>query len=173
MNKGEGNVAGAKKKTSGKKVRYKYIFADHYHNPITDFSELDSWRSVLGLYAKIGPKWVPVGDGSLQRAGPPGLYCVNTDAVGLDKKFLKKGHGIHLYFALIRAAKEIGAKKIYSSRSLNHNSGPMWCNKLRKFFKVHGPKAKRRCSCKCRRCRTAWGRFYIDLTKISLKDIPR
>jgi len=165
-------VARTKTKAGGEKVRYKYIFAGRFHEPITQLSGLHAWNSVLGLYAFLNKKWVPVGDAQLHRIQGHSGY-VHTDAVGLKDEFRDKGHGTHLYFALIRAAKKIGAKRIYSARSLNQNSGPMWCIKLREFFKVRGPKAKKQCSCKCRRCRKAWGRYYIDLTKISLRSIPR
>ena len=164
-------MARAKTKASHKKVRYKYIFADRSHEPITKLSEVHEWRSTLGLFAFLRNKWIPVGRAELCRLSGCGGY-VHTDATELDDKFRNKGHGIHLYLALIHAAKKIGANRIYSSRSLNQNSGPMWCIKLREFYKVRGPKAKKKCSCGCRRCMRQWGRYYIDLTKLNLRSMP-
>jgi GNAT superfamily N-acetyltransferase len=164
-------VARAKTKAGGEKVRYKYIFAGRQHQPITKLAEVKGWRNILGLFAKLKDKWVPVGDGELMRLSGSSTD-VHTDAVGLDDGYRRRGHGVHLYFALIRAAKQIGARRIYSSRSLNRYSGNMWCNKLREFFDVRGPKAKKSCSCKCRNCRRKWGRYYIDLTKLKLRSLP-
>ena len=164
-------MARAKTKASHKKVRYKYIFAGRAHEPITKLNELRGWRSVLGLFAFLGNKWTPIGDAELHRLSGYGGY-VHTDATVLEDKFRNKGHGIHLYLALIHAAKKIGANRIYSSRILNQNSGPMWCTKLREFYEVRGPKAKKKCSCGCRRCLRQWGRYYIDLTKLNLRSMP-
>jgi GNAT superfamily N-acetyltransferase len=168
----EGHLARTKEKAGSEKVRYKYIFAGRQHQPITKLSEVKGWRSVLGLFAKLKNRWVPIGDAEILRLSGSSVD-VHTDAVGLDDDYRKQGHGIHLYFALIRAAKQIGARRIYSSRSLNRYSGNMWCNKLRKFFDVVGPKEQKTCKCGCRACRRKWGRYYIDLTKLSLRSIPR
>jgi GNAT superfamily N-acetyltransferase len=165
-------VARAKTKAGAEKVRYKYIFANRKHQPITKLNEVKGWRSVLGLFADIESEWVGIGDAELCRISGSSAD-VHTDAVGLDDGYRRKGHGIHLYFALIRAAKRVGARRIYSSKSLNKYSGNMWCNKLREFFEVRGPKEHKKCSCGCRACRRRWGRYYIDLTKISLRSIPR
>jgi len=170
-------VAGTKKKTGTEKVRYNAIFAAREHWVIEKFSELKShrWDSpVLGLFISDKKKWVSIGSGELRVQSSTNKY-VHTDGVGLNDDMREKGHGIHLYFALIRAAKKVGARRIYSSRSLNKYSGNMWCNKLREFFDVQGPKsqAKKACNCGCRACRRRWGRYYIDLTKISLRSIPR
>jgi GNAT superfamily N-acetyltransferase len=165
-------MAGTKTKAGAEKVRYKYIFAGRQHQPITKLSEVKGWRSVLGLFANIKSKWVGVGDAELLRVSGSSTD-VHTDAVGLDDSYRRKGHGIHLYFALIHAAKKIGARRIYSSRHLNQYSGNMWCNKLREFFDVVGPKERKKCNCGCRACRRKWGRYHIDLTKISLRSIPR
>jgi hypothetical protein len=164
-------VARTKTKAGGEKVRYKYIFAGRAHQPITKISELRGWGDNLGFYAYLKNKWTPIGDGQLCLI-PGSRGHVHTDATGLEDEFRDKGHGIHLYFALIRAAKEIGAKRVYSGHSLNQHSGPMWCTKLREFFDVRGPKDKKSCSCKCRNCRRKWGRYYIDLTKLKLRSIP-
>jgi hypothetical protein len=166
-------MAGTKTKTVGKKVRYSYCFAAREHWHITKLSQLKGWsQNVLGLFIPDGKGLQSIGGGELRLINLKRKY-VHTDGVGLNNDMRRKGHGIHLYFALIRAAKNIGASRIYSSKSLNNFSGNMWCNKLREFFDVQGPKAKKSCSCKCRRCRRQWGRYYIDLTKISLRSIPR
>jgi len=162
-------LARTEKKTGGKKIRYTYIFATNQHQLITKFSELKGWGSnCLGFF--LNGK--AIGHGELQRISGKYKY-VHTDAMGLNDDMRRKGHGIHLYFAMIRTAKKLGADRIYSSRNLNKYSGNMWCNKLREFFEVLGPKKKKSCSCKCRRCRYQWGRYYINLTKLSFRSIPR
>jgi len=159
------------------KLKYDYVFATKEHWKIEKFEQLykqGRWGDwcVLGFYLKDRKGWISIGSGEL-RLKSRKWKDVHTEAVGLFDDARRKGHGIHLYFALIRAAKSIGARRIYSSQSLNKFSGNMWCNKLREFFNVVGPKARKLCSCRCRRCQRQWGQYYIDLTKISLRNIPR
>ena len=169
-------MARTKTKAGSKKVRYSYIFASREHQLITKIGSPKGWRdNTLGLFIPSkNAGHFAIGSGELRIAGGTlRRKYVHTDAMGLNDDMRNKGHGIHLYFAMIHAAKKIGAKRIYSSMALNNHSGNMWCNKLREFFNVRGPKKKRSCNCKCRRCSRQWGRYYIDLTKLSLRSIPR
>ncbi len=156
------------------KPHYHYVFATKTHRRIERFSQVAKrWGgdSVLGFFMRDGRGTsTELGSGEICLSHRKKKY-VHTDAVGLNDDMREKGHGIHLYFALIRAAKSIGAKRIYSARRLNKHSGNMWCNKLREVFNVIGPK-QRICKCRCRNCTRQWGRYYIDLTKLKLKDIP-
>jgi len=151
-------------------AKYHYIFATATHRKIKSFAQVAAakWHGqTLGFF--LGD--TELGSGELCLSHRKKKY-LHTDATGLNDNQRRKGHGIHLYFALIRAAKFIGARRLYSGRRLNKYSGNMWCNKLRKFFEVVGPKKKKPCSCRCRNCKNQWGRYYIDLTKIKLRDIP-
>ena len=165
-------MARTKTKAGSKKVRYNAIFAAREHGLIKNFNQLENWRNTLGLFVRGRDNWTSIGSGELMVVSRRRRY-VHTESIGLNDNMRRKGHGIHLYFAMIRAAKSIGAQRIYSSRSLNKYSGNMWCNKLREFFDVQGPREAKKCKCGCRACRRRWGRYYIDLTKLSLRSIPR
>ncbi len=158
------------------KREYYYIFATPTHWRIENLIQLKrrGWDyNTLGFYIRHKDRtWTEIGAGELRLMSLKKKF-VHTDGVSLNEDRRRKGHGIHLYFALIRAAKVIGAKRIYSAKRLNKFSGNMWCNKLREFFDVRGPKERKTCSCRCSQCKRRWGRYYIDLTKIALKDIPR
>jgi N-acetylglutamate synthase-like GNAT family acetyltransferase len=166
-------VARTKAKAGGKKVRYQHIFATREHWRIENIRQLKTgWNdNIVGFYAGRRGDWRNIGSGELRLTDTKRKY-VQTDSMGLHDDAREKGHGIHLYFAMIHSAKRIGAHRIYSSRHLNEHSGNMWCNKLREFFDVRGPKDKKPCNCKCRNCRRKWGRYYIDLTKLKLRSLP-
>lgn len=156
------------------KPSYYYILATDTHKPIKSLKDMTRWRNTLGFFFRDSDRnLIALGGADLSWENRPQKY-LHTGGVALNEQFRKKGHGIHLYFALIRAAKELGAKRLYSDTRLNKHSGRMWCVKLREFFEVRGPKQpKKACRCGCRACRKRWGRYYIDLTKISLRSIPR
>jgi GNAT superfamily N-acetyltransferase len=132
--------------------RYTSRLADFGHKPIRTWQDFlrrtDS--AVLGLYLN----GQVVGTGELLRASNSRRF-VHTDGMCLRQRYRRKGHGIHLYLAIIAAARRIGARRIYSSYSLNNLSRRMWERKLRSYFNV-----KRQGGCKsCSR----GTRFYIDL----------
>jgi len=159
------------------KRTYHYVFATSTHRRIEKFNQLKrkTWSdgsNVLGFFMRDNKGTsTELGSGELRLSSRKKKF-VHTEAVGLNDDMRRKGHGIHLYFALIRAAKLIGARRVFSSRRLNKYSGNMWCNKLREVFDVVGPKKRKPCPCHCRGCCNGWGRYYIDLTKLNLKDIP-
>lgn len=160
---------------SDRNQKYQYIFATGAHDPICSLKDLrgSSWENTLGLFILKAGKVFSVGDGRLEWENHPKKY-LHTESVGLHDKYRKQGHGIHLYFALIHCAKMLGATRVYSSRHLNKYSGRMWSEKLREFFDVKGPrKPKATCRCGCRSCRRRFGRYYIDLQNLNLRDLPR
>ena len=144
--------------------KYTSIFASHRHTPIhtmKQFKGLRSREASLTLFCNN----TMVGSGGLILQGPTTLH---TEYVGLDKGFRRKGHGIHLYFALIDTAKKIGATRIYSSSNLNKFSRRMWAEKLRGYFEVkefRSRKRCRRCGCRCNGNKKRPTQYYIDLRK--------
>lgn len=143
--------------------KYTFVFATDRHEKIRTLSELKAHRHhdpKLGLW--LNGK--AIGEGTLLPLG--NKRSVHTEWTSLDKEHRRKGHGIHLYFALITAAKKIGATRIYSSTNLNARSRRMWSEKLRKFYDIREFKGRR----KCRRCGCTNRRalqYYIVLRKKS------
>lgn len=140
--------------------KYNYFFASDRHQTIRNLRDLRAagrYNNKLGLF--LNGK--AIGDGSLLILRPGNGHCVQTEYVGLSKRYKKKGHGIHLYLALIHAAKKIGAERIYSSLHLNKHSRRMWSEKLPKLFDVKEQKTRSR----CRRCghQKRVLRYYIIL----------
>jgi GNAT superfamily N-acetyltransferase len=139
------------------KLRYRYIFATWDHEPITTLRQLRSYKyhARLGLF--LGKTCI--GSGELFPMGP----SVHTEAVEIKPKYRSKGHGIALYLSLIRAAKRLGAQRIYSSMHLNKRSRHMWTVTLPRFFDVSVSRKK----VWCRRCRNSAmrERYFIKLTK--------
>jgi GNAT superfamily N-acetyltransferase len=117
---------------------YSAIFANEGHQRISRVVDLKNHTGTLGLFL-YGDL---LGTAELRWRTPT---TVHTDAVRLKREFRRKGHGIWLYLALIRAAKGIGAEKIYSSRYLNSKSRRMWSDKLPEYFDVHHPGCKKPC----------------------------
>lgn len=142
--------------------KYSYIFADDRHKEIKSMADLRaakrSWDKKFGFY--LNGK--PIGEASLVLL-KTFRAAVHTEYVFLDKAYRRKGHGIWLYRMLIACAKNIGARKIYSSKRLNKYSRRMWEEKLPEFFEVKSLKLKT----KCRRCgcQRAVQRYYIVLDK--------
>jgi len=138
--------------------KYTSILANGYHEKIRSLKELkDAYHRTMGFF--LDGK--AIGSGDLNPM-PREKGSVHTEAVGLDKPFRKKGHGLPMYLHLIRTAKRIGAKRIYSSYRLNEHSRRMWSEKLAKLFDVkthYAAKRCRRCGCNSRKPR----RYSITL----------
>lgn len=137
--------------------KYSSIFATKEHKPITSLKEMDKWDNVMGFF--LNGK--PIGQGSLekQRIGKK-HKIVSTSGTEIYKKFRKKGHGIHLYLALIDTARSLGATQIRSDKSLNQLSRRMWSEKLAKIFPVKTARTK----APCHRCGSpGWKYYYINL----------
>lgn len=139
------------------KRRYSSIFADTRHKNIETMRDLRTTGyacTELGFY--LNGKSIGCGD-----LRPCDKDCVYTEGVRLDKGHRRKGHGIHLYHALIRTAKKLGARRIYSSFRLNQFSRRMWAEKLPELYKVEQSKHRR----KCHRCgfRNLRSRYWIEL----------
>ena len=142
------------------KRKYRAIFANDGHEPIRTWEEFlvaGGYNASLGLFldGKL------IGYGQLFKLYKKGLKAVHTCSVYLHEEYRNQGHGLPLYFELIRAAKKIGADRIYSDHRLNRYSRRMWSQKLPQHFQVVAPKGKPRCS-KCRHCQRS-SRFYINL----------
>lgn len=135
--------------------KYTSVFAQENHLSIGSVSEIKKGYSSSSLFLFLNGK-TEIGSGYLYRFGN---NSVNTDGVALRRGYRKKGHGIHLYFALIEAAKKIGATRIYSSTRLNKFSRRMWNVKLRKFFTVRELQV---CKNACVHCKKK-NRYWIDL----------
>lgn len=138
---------------------YEYIFATRYHNPIRTLKEL---RACGYFSATLGLFWngVFIGSGELDKKNWRKKW-IHTDSVGLENKYRRKGHGLALYIALIDCATALGAKRLYSSQSLNRYSERMWREKLGKAgyaIKTVG----RNCHHPCQHCRRK-PVYYIDL----------
>lgn len=87
---------------------------------------------------------------------------LQTDNVRIRSGFRRKGHGINLYIHLIETARKIGAKRIYSSTSLNKFSRKMWGVKLPKIYEVKTVYTCKPCSFCSVKSRRALG-YYIVL----------
>jgi GNAT superfamily N-acetyltransferase len=137
--------------------------------PVTQLSQFKRWSSfVMGFFLNGRP----IGSGCL---GKPGRYlrkklkvvlqcALQTEDVRLEKSYRNKGHGIHLYKALIETARSIGAIRIYSSATLNDKSRRMWAEKLPRIYKVNVIHTRRPCySCGNRTTRIEG--YYIDFTE--------
>lgn len=117
------------------KKKYSSILATEGHKIITDMKEFSTWDGFsLGFF--LNDK--EIGYGWLKKTRYHGRKSLDlqTESTGLKKVFRKKGHGIHLYHALIAQAKKCGARRVYSSQSLNKFSKRMWSEKLKEFYDV-------------------------------------
>lgn len=140
---------------------YSYIFAkEDTHEPITSIRQMRlkkfRWSHSFGFFCN----GVAIGHADLSFRERLGKDSLHTTYVGLDDKYRRKGHGIHLYKALIECAQKLGAKRIYSDSTLNKFSRRMWKIKLPKAgFEV---KEISKCKNACKHCQKN-SRFYIDL----------
>lgn len=140
--------------------KYTYVFATLRHQPVRTLTALKKtgrWNAKLGFYCNgqvIGEAHLlPLKNGD-----------VHTEGVGLDDGFRNKGHGLPLYQTLIRLAKRLGARRIYSSHRLNRKSRRMWSEKLAAIYHVEAAKTNRRCrrcGCKCAKIR-----YFIRLADV-------
>lgn len=142
--------------------KYKSVLATQGHKTVTKMKQFtSSWEGFeMGFY--LGEN--VIGGGELSRTRYHGVKSrdLQTESVALNKPFRKKGHGIHLYHHLIAQAKACGARRIYSSRSLNKFSERMWSEKLKKFYDVKEVRTRKPCSeCKCTNPRVIG--YYIQL----------
>lgn len=134
---------------------YTSIFADRHHQVITSISKLSQWGTGLVLIYK----GIPVGDGELVRVGNKNLH---TTSVSMFNKFRQKGHGIHLYHALIAQAMSLGAKRLYSDQTLNKFSSRMWSVKLPEAGYIVKKQIHSKV-CQCGDKHTCTKRYYIEL----------
>jgi GNAT superfamily N-acetyltransferase len=141
--------------------KYEYVFATNdYHGQVTSLAQLrkeGTWNTYMGLFCN----GKSIGYGSLARVNWSRGY-IHTEAVRLRKEHRRKGHGIALYAALIHLAKSLGAKRLYSSTSLNKYSGRMWRVKLKRYGFNVKTVSQSHCMYACKHC-TKTARFYIDL----------
>ena len=133
--------------------RYTSFFANGDHKPMTTMREMRQEHYATMAFSLNG---VHIGHGSLSRKGRTEVYTTGTR---IDDKYRKQGHGIHLYHALIKTARELGATRIYSDTTLNKLSRKMWKTKLLKFYDVREIGG---CKIACRHC-SKGSRFYIIL----------
>lgn len=126
------------------KGKYKSILATDSHQEVSRIAQFGSWDSVvMGFFYQEHV----IGGGYLKRVryvSSKKKTCLQTESVSLNRKWRKKGHGIHLYKHLIAHAKSCGAERVYSSNNLNHASRRMWSEKLAKIYKVI-PVSRRKC----------------------------
>jgi GNAT superfamily N-acetyltransferase len=147
-----------------KNIRHKKDYASNFltreHQPIKNIAKLKKYNfwDMFLFY-----KGVFIGEGGFEIVNKcKGYY--QTEGVSLQKEHRKKGHGIHLYFHLIETATRSGAKRLYSSTTLNKFSRRMWRDKLPKFYKVIPVHTKKECYT-CGSCEKRVERYYIDLKK--------
>ena len=143
-------------------MKYKSRLATAGHKPVTKMSQFGGrWDGFeMGFYLRNEV----IGGGELTRVRYHGVTSkdLQTESVALNKKFRKKGHGIHLYIHLIAQAQNCGARRIYSSRSLNKFSKRMWSEKLAKIFNVKEAATRKPCS-ECNSVSRRVIGYYIQL----------
>lgn len=134
---------------------YTWIFAgSEDHEPIITLKQLrlvGTYSANMGFY--LNGK--AIGTGSFCRENWNKKH-LHSESMRLFKGHRRKGYGVELYKALISCARTLGAKRLYSSRSLNKFSRRMWKEKLGKagfLVKNFGG---------CKHCGHN-ERYYIDL----------
>lgn len=142
------------------KRHYEGYLADEAHKSVKNLKEFKSryMRFTMGLH--LNGK--SIGQGDLMRwRGATKRDYLQTESTSLYRGRRRKGHGIILYIFLVEMARMLGAKRIYSSRSLNRHSRRMWADKLSRIYNV-----KEIPGC-CRVCNRPFARgkavFFIDL----------
>jgi hypothetical protein len=139
---------------------YSSIFATSLHEPINSIDDLKKYSyDTMGFF--LNGK--PIGNGCLSLTKKR-AKILQTSSTEIFKKHRFKGHGIHLYIALIETARSIGARQIQSDTSLNKYSKRMWSEKLPKIYPVKIRKTLQPCT-HCDRGGLRRKYFYIDLTK--------
>lgn len=131
--------------------KYNHILATPGHLPVTKIAQFGPWdRFEMGFHmdGKV------IGGGELLRVRyvpSRKKTCLQTESTAINPGFRRKGHGIHLYIALVETAREVGAERIYSSKNLNRHSRRMWSKKLPKIYNVQEFRSRRKCSsCGCK-----------------------
>lgn len=144
----------------GRKL-YEGYLADDAHASITELKDFKGRYNRFTLGLLLNKKPIGTGDLMRWRGATRGDY-LQTESTALRRIFRKKGHGIVLYMFLVETARILGAKRIYSSRSLNKHSRRMWEVKLAEIYNV------KKIPGFCRYChhKFAHGKkpvFFIDL----------
>jgi Acetyltransferase (GNAT) family len=140
---------------------YEGFLADHAHLSVKSLNAFKGRYANMTMGLHLNGK--SIGTGNLMRwRGAAKKEYLQTESTGLDRGYRKKGHGIILYMFLIETARILGAKRIYSSRSLNKHSRRMWADKLSRIYDVK--KIPGRCRC-CGRPFKHFTKpvYYIDL----------
>lgn len=117
------------------KRNYLGSLADDAHRSIKNLKEFKGRYSqyTMGLHLNNES----IGQGSLMRwRGARTRLYLQTENTQLYRGYRNKGHGIILYIFLIEMARMLGAKRIYSSRTLNSHSRRMWAEKLPQLYTV-------------------------------------
>lgn len=143
--------------------RYSSILATEEHEPVIYLSQFPRFGQIQMGFFLNGKA---IGSGALKRCRSvmgQTNKSLQTENTGLNRKSRRKGHGLHLYFHLIAHAKACGAERIYSSKSLNKRSRPMWEKKLAKYFDVKVVSTKKCSKCGCRSKSLEPRCYYIQL----------
>jgi hypothetical protein len=146
--------------------KYSSTFATYEHKPIITLKDLGRYDNHLGFF--LNGKAIGHGDLNQVSIGKK-RKILSTSGTEIFKKYRRKGHGIHLYIALIETARLLGATQIRSDTSLNKLSRRMWEEKLSKIYPVKMARTK----IPCRRCghTPGWKYFYINLTRRKLNGM--
>jgi len=146
-------------KSRYRNAAYSYIFASsETHediNNLEDFKRVGDYSNGLGLFYR----GICVGKGTLVFENRKKKY-LHTEYTRIHAKYRNRGHGVHLYLALIDAARRLGAKRLYASQGLNKLSRRMWSEKLDKV----GVEVMitRGCRKACKHCDRK-PRYYVEL----------
>lgn len=117
------------------KRRYEGFLMDEAHKSVKSLKEFKGRYVQFTMGLHLNGK--SIGTGDLMRwRGTSTADNLQTERTGLLRGWRKKGHGIILYILLIETARVLGAKRIYSSRSLNRYSRRMWAEKLARIYDV-------------------------------------
>lgn len=118
----------------GKRL-YEGFLADEAHKSIKSLRAFKGRYSQFTMGLHLNGKSIGTGDLMRWRGASTPEY-LQTERTGLHRGRRKKGHGIVLYIFLVEIARMLGAKRIYSSRSLNRHSRRMWAEKLAAIYDV-------------------------------------
>lgn len=143
------------------KRRYEGFLADEAHKSVKSLKEFKGRYTQFTLGLHLNGK--SIGTGGLMRwRATSTSENLQTESTLLYRGNRNKGHGIILYIFLVETARILGAKRIYSSRSLNRHSRHMWAEKLAKIYDV------KKIPGFCRTCHRRFNHgkkptFFIDL----------
>ncbi len=142
---------------------YEGFLADNAHLSVKSLDEFRGryTQMTMGLHLN----GTSIGTGGLMRwRGASTKEYLQTESTGLYRGYRKKGHGIILYIFLIETARILGAKRIYSSRSLNKLSRHMWADKLSQIYNV------KKIPGRCNRCGRPFKHFTKPVYFIDLQE---